>query len=132
MTDHTKRILRWVAVLPGAIAIGVGATFLIHWVLYFTLAEGETVSGVNIRPIEAAVSPTVMAFAFVAGGSEIAPARPVLVAGSLLGLWFALFWVLFLVMPSAEVHLGARGIGSLFGAVLGVFVARARAQRLTT
>ncbi len=50
-----KYWLRWIAVFPGALLAGLLATFPLHWILYFTLANGGTISGVNIEPIEYAL-----------------------------------------------------------------------------
>jgi hypothetical protein len=60
-------------VLPGALIFGLLLTFPLHWVLYFTLAHGETISGVNIGPIESILSPFVVAIGFIIAGSRIAP-----------------------------------------------------------
>src|SRR5437763_1507823 len=75
LSPMNRQILRWLAVLPGAILGAVLSTFPLHWLLYFTLANGETISGVDIRPIEYFLYPVVMSFAFVVTGSEIAPIK---------------------------------------------------------
>ena len=122
MEQSTKNFLRWIALLPGAIIGGFLATFPLHWILYFTLAHGETISGVNTNPIEYTLSPFVIAVTFIIVGFEIAPSHKFKIAIVLSSLWIVSFITLFLFM-SAQPQFGIRGAGSLAGALLGVFIA---------
>jgi len=122
MQRSTKNLLRWIAVLPGAIFGGFLATFPLHWVLYFTLANGETISGVDIGPIEYTLYPFVIAITFVLVGSRIAPNHKFKTAIVLTCLWIASFIALFLFIPDSQVQFGIRGIGSLVGPLLGLAI----------
>lgn len=122
MQQSTKNLLRWVAILPGAMLGGFLATFPLHWVLYFTLANGEIISGVNIGPIEYTFYPFVIAITFVLIGSKIAPNHKFKTAVVLTCLWIASFIALFLFMPDSQTQFGIRGVGSLLGSLLGLFI----------
>jgi ABC-type sugar transport system permease subunit len=39
MNERLKRILLWIAVIPGAIIAGILILFPVHWVLYQTLTN---------------------------------------------------------------------------------------------
>ena len=121
MKQSTKNLLRWIAVLPGAIIGGFLATFPLHWVLYFTLANGETISGVNISPIEYALYPFVIAVTFVLIGYKIAPNHKFKTSIVLACLWIASLIGLFLFMRG-QAQFEIRTAGSLFGPLLGVAV----------
>jgi hypothetical protein len=84
--------LRWVGVLPGALLAGLLATFPLHWTLYFTLAHGETISGVNITPIERAMYPFVIALCYIVAGFKIAPKHK-FKTSVILAVLYALFFI---------------------------------------
>lgn len=125
MNASTKSFLRWIAVLPGAVIAGLLATLPLHWILYFTLANGETISGVNIEPIEHAIYPFVIALAFILAGVAIAPSRKMEIAISLAVLYviFALSAVIFGMINGVEPSLEIRSIGPVIGLVLGLYIA---------
>ena len=52
MRRDIKYWVRWIAVFPGAIIAGILMTFPIHWILYFTLAKSQFITGVNIAYFE--------------------------------------------------------------------------------
>jgi len=120
MKQHTKNLLRWIAVLPGSIICAVLATFPLHWVLYFSLAHGETISGVNINPIEYNLYPFVIASTFILVGQYIAPKYKFKTSIVLTSLWVFSFLIILFFVPNMQ--FGIRGIGSLLGAFLGLFI----------
>ena len=123
-TKLMKYWVRWIGVLPGAVLSGLLATFLLHWVLYFTLAHGETISGVNIVPIERATYPAVIAFAYIMGGFKIAPMHKFQTA-IVLGFLYLLFFIgmiAFMQRRELQFNFEARTIGSFIGLFLALFV----------
>ena len=118
--------LRWLAVLPGALIAGFLATFPLHWLLYFTLAKGETISGVNIRPIEYAIYPFVIAIVFILVGAEIAPMYKFRTAIILAILYIISVIGVFFLGPKYGVYpfFEARSIGPVIGLLLGLYIVR--------
>ena len=115
--------LRWIAVLPGAIIFGFLATFPLHWFLYFTLAHGETISGVNIRPIEYMLYPFVIAIVFILVGFEIAPEYKFKTSMTLTILYMSSWLVtMYIISPRYQYHLEVRGILALLGSFLGLYI----------
>jgi hypothetical protein len=111
--------LRWIAVLPGALIFGFLTTFLLHWILYFTLAKGETISGVNILPIEYTITPFVIAIAFILVGFEIAPEYKFQTSMILTILYVSSFVGIIIFLSG---HLEVRGILGLLGSFLGLYI----------
>ena|SRR3989344_1396052 len=136
MNKKTKTILRWVAVLPGALLAGFLATFPVHWVLYFSLAHGETISGVNINPIEYTIYPFFVALAFVLAGFAIAPKYKFKTSIVLTCLWIISFFSAFIiapmVIPQIQLKFELRGILSILGSLLGLYIAWLKSKELTT
>ncbi len=104
---------------------GLLATFPLHWILYFTLANGETISGVNIDPIERAIYPFVIALAFMLAGVEIAPSRKMETAVGLAVSYviFALLAVILGMANGVSPSLGIRSVGPVIGLALGLYIA---------
>ncbi len=127
MNQKTRNILRWIAVLPGALVAGFLATFPLHLVLYFSLAHGETISGVNINPIEHLLYPSIIAITFVLTGFYIAPKYKFRTSLVLTILYIAFFIGIFIFAsvftPELQPTFGLRGILSLSGSLLGLYVA---------
>lgn len=128
--DNIKYWLRWIAVFPGALLAGLLATFPLHWILYFTLANGETISGVNIEPIEYVLYPFVVAIAFIFAGYKIAPKykfkTAIVLFGFYLVVWLA---VSFISLFKGSVHgvdmqFSGRTVLSLVGAIIGLYIAK--------
>ena len=69
-----KTILRWIAVLPGAVIAAVLSLFPLHWCLYSSLTGSGFIEPYPKTP-EQLLSPLVFAIAFVWTGSQIAPKR---------------------------------------------------------
>jgi len=115
--------LRWVAVLPGALVAGFLATFPLHWVLYFTLADGEIISGVNIKPIEYTLYPFVIAITFILVGFEIAPANKFKTSVVLTAIWILSFLGVFIFFSALKPQFELRSTLSLLGAFLGLYIA---------
>ena len=111
--------LRWIAVLPGALIFGFLASFPLHWILYFTLAKGETISGVNIRPIESTLTPFVFAIVFILVGVEIAP-KYKFKTSIILTILYVSFVIGVIIFMSG--HLETRGIIGLLGSFLGLYI----------
>ena len=82
-----KYWLRWLAVLPGALAAGVLTTIPLHWMLYSTLRN-------FVEPYpqlpERLLTPFAIAVVFVWAGSRIAPEYKTETAVVLFGLWMVL------------------------------------------
>ena len=123
MKKDFKYWLRWIAVLPGALIAGFLVTFPLHWVLYFTLAHGETISGVNIKPIEYNLSPFVIAITFILVGSEIAPVNKFKTSIALTVIWLLSFFGIFLFLNTLKPQFQLRSVLSLLGAFLGLYIA---------
>lgn len=123
MNKDYKYWLRWVAVLPGALIAGFLATFPLHWVLYFTLAHGETVSGVNIKPIEYNLSPFVIAITFILVGFEIAPVNKFKTSVVFTAIWLLSFFGVFIFLSALKPQFELRSALSLLGAFLGLYIA---------
>jgi len=111
--------LRWIAVLPGALIFGFLILFPLHWILYFALAKGETISGVNIRPIEYTFAPFVSAITFILIGFEIAPKYKfqTSIILTILHMSFVIYLIIFMSAP-----LEIRGILGLLGSFLGLYI----------
>jgi len=123
MNDARYDWLRWVGVIPGSILDAFLSTFLLHWILYFTLANEETISGVNIEPIEFNLYPFVMAISFILIGFEIAPKYKFKTSLTLSALYVVIFIGLLVYMPSDMVVLQPRSLFALLGVALGVYIA---------
>lgn len=124
--------LRWIAVLPGALIAGILSTFPLHWLLYFTFAKGETISGVNIRPIEYAIYPFVTAIVFILVGAEIAPMYKFRTAIALAILYIMSVIGVFFLGPKYGVYgiFEARSIGPVIGLLLGLYIVRRKEKNL--
>ncbi len=123
-TISIKYWLRWAGVLPGAVLIGLLSTFPLHWMLYITLAHGETISGVNIAPIERVIYPAVIAFAYIVGGFNLAPTRKfqTTIVLTFLYLIFFIGMIAFVKIRKVEFNFEARTIGPFIGLFLALFV----------
>ena len=84
-TDTTKKAMRWIAVLPGAILAMVLSSFPLHLVLYQTLTGSGIVEPYPEAP-ERILSPLAATLAFIWAGSRIAPSRKMETALSFFGL----------------------------------------------
>jgi small basic protein len=120
----------WIAVFPGAIIAGLLATFPLHWILYFTLANGETISGVNIQPIEYLLYPFVVAITYILAGYQIAPESKFKTAVVLFGVYFFI-WLAINVTSlfngnvlGIDMQFSWRTILSLIGAAIGLYIAK--------
>jgi len=124
MSDYTKNLFRWIAVLPGAWLAGFLATFPLHWILYFTLVNGETISGVNIEPIEYNLYPFVIAIVFILVGSKIAPKHK-LKTSVILAVLYVLFIIGSVILGlqnGIEMSFGIRTLGPIVGLLIGLFI----------
>ncbi len=122
MNQSSKNLTCWILLLPGALVGGFLATFPLHWILYFTLANGEIISGVDTNPIENTLSPLVISLAFVLMGSYIAPKYKFETAVVLTILYIITFISVFLFAPNSQVEFGIRSVGALAGLLLGLFI----------
>ncbi len=123
MNKDFKYGLRWVAVVPGALIAGFLATFPLHWLLYFTLAHGGIVSGVNIKPIEYNLDPFVSAITFILVGFEITPVNKFKTSVVLATTWLLSFFGVFIFLSALKPQFELRGALSLLGAFLGLYIA---------
>lgn len=113
---------RWVAVLPGALIVGILVNFPFHWMLYLTLVEGELISGVNIGSIEYNLYPLVTAITFILAGFEIAPSHKFKTAIVLTAIWLLSFFGAFIFFSSLKPQFELRSALSLMGAFLGLYI----------
>lgn len=88
-------LLRWLAVLPGAILAVIAANFLLHWILMATL-HSESIDTPH-ESVERFLLPFAAGAAFIAAGVYIAPTAKRIVgislAALLLGAWSAYFFL---------------------------------------
>ncbi len=87
MSNGIQKTLRWIAILPGSIVAGVAMTFLLHFILYFTLTK--FVTPYPEFP-ERALTPFVIAATFIWAGCEIAPNNKLKVGIILFSIWIFL------------------------------------------
>lgn len=125
-------IIRWIAVLPGAVICALLSTFPLHWVLYGTLTASGVVEPYPELP-ERLLTPFAVGLAFVWAGSRIAPSRRVESAAVLFGAWLLLVGAgLALSLTGArigdsQIHLQWGGLGlagGMVGAFLGFYLIR--------
>src|SRR3989338_6586051 len=130
MNNKLKYWFRWISVFPGAIIAGILATFPLHWVLYFTLAHGESISGVNIDPIEYFLYPFVIAIVYILAGYKIAPNYKFRTA-IVLFVAYVLFWTTASIISLSntnffgyDLQFSGRTILSLVGAITGLYITK--------
>lgn len=100
------KVLRWTAVLPGAVIAAVLATFLLRIVLYQTLTGSGLIQPYPETP-ERLLTPLMLAIAFVWAGARIAPKHNLKVAIVLCSLWILILGGMFaLAMSGANVGSG--------------------------
>lgn len=119
-----QKILRWIAVLPGSIIAGISMTFVLHFILYFTLTKFFT-------PYpefpERALTPFAIAATFIWAGCEIAPNNKLKVGITLFAIWIFLTGGFIMVTLTGgkwfgkSLYLGANGIAPIMG-IVGAFV----------
>lgn len=129
MTEKTQNILRWIAVLPGALIAGMLSTFPFHWILYLTLQGRTSWLGLielsepfNIDRLEYLLYPLVIAFFFLLAGYSIAP-KFKFKTSIVLGFLYVLFQagvVFMAVQKGVEVEIGVRALGPIVGVLLGL------------
>ena len=131
MENSTKTWLRWIAVLPGALAAGLLATIPLHFLLYLAFARNGTLlgfielpPGANI-PIERALYPLVIAITFILVGFEIAPRYKFKTAAVLAALYliFAIGAIIFATNYGLQLSFGARTLGPIAGILTGLYLA---------
>ena len=116
------KILRWIAVLPGAILSGVAATFILHFVLYFLLSK--FFSSYPEFP-ERVLTPFAVATVFVIVGTAIAPRYKIATALTLLLLWLTFAIILAIVYVTEmrwfgkEIYFEANGLAMASGIIGG-------------
>ena len=126
--DKIKYWLNWIAVFPGAIVAGLLSTFLFHWVLYETLANGLVISGVDINPIESILYPFVVAIVFILAGYKIAPDHK-FKASITLFIIYVIAWIIFSAVAllggsSVSFQLSGSTILALVGAAFGLYITK--------
>lgn len=100
-------------------------TFPLHWILYFTLAKGQVISGVNIVSIERLLTPFIIAITFVLVGVEIAPEKKfkTSIALSILYIISIIGFPIYMTSKYQEAYLEPRGYLGIFGAFIGLYIA---------
>ncbi|MFA5935452.1 MAG: hypothetical protein WC787_01175 [Patescibacteria group bacterium] len=131
MKDSNKNLLRWIFLFPGSVVGSILATVLLHLMLYFTLANGETISGVDIQPIEHLLYPFVVSISFVLSGYKIAPFQKFRTAIMLSASWVIVFIGIYFFLYTSGQQQGVqiRGMGSLLGALVALYIARWESRR---
>lgn len=125
MNESLKRILLWIAVIPGAIIAGALILFPVHWVLYQTLTS-------FIEPYpevpEKILGPLATAWAMVKAAAYIAPSHKKYVAIVMTILWvfiagggFALSYFE-LDLGTSKLNLYAGGL-PIIGGIIGSIIA---------
>jgi hypothetical protein len=123
-----QKVLRWIAVLPGSILSGVAMTFVLHFILYFTITK--FVTPYPEFP-ERTLTPFVIAATFIWAGCEIAPNNKLKVGITLFALWIFLTGGFIMVALTASkwfgenLYLGSNGIApimSIVGAFVGLYL----------
>src|SRR5687767_6432981 len=103
--DSFKHLLRWLCVVPGALAGGLLLTFPLHWILYSTLSN-------FIEPYpalpERILSPFAVGAGFVWLGARIAPTRKIETAVVLVSLWMFVLGGL-VALSLFNTNIGGRG-----------------------
>lgn len=129
-------LLRWVAVLPGALLAGLIAAFPLHWMLYSTLTN--FVDPYPELP-ERILTPLAFGLAFVWGGSRIAPKNRMKTALVLFGIWMVpLGGFVFLALSGGTwmgqtLNLQGGGLAALMsglGGGVGLYIARRQSRHL--
>ena len=131
--------LRWIIVLPGAIAVGILSTFPLHWILLLAFAhDGATIfgliefeHGIDIEPIEYMLYPAVIAATFVIAGYKIAPEYKFKTALALFVI-YTLGWlaVIFFAQFKGDINIQIpiRAILAILGAAIGLYGARLKTK----
>ena len=125
-----QKILRWIAVLPGAIVVALLVLFPLHWILYIVLTKFvEVYPELPGRILAPAVLPGV----FVWVGSRIAPTYKFETAVLLFGIWmFLVGGVVFLTLGEGDwfggrLYFQGGGVPTIMavvGAIIGLYTAR--------
>lgn len=135
MKSSTKNLLRWIAVLPGALLAGILATFPLHWILQLKSMDGTFLGFIELPPeafvsIEYALYPLVIALVFIVVGASIAPSFKFRVACALAVLYvlFALGALIFAVNIGLQTSIGIRAAGPVIGIILGLLIVRQKTK----
>lgn len=122
--DSGQKILRWIAVLPGSVLACIAMTFVLHYILYFTLTN--FVTPYPEFP-ERALTPFVIAATFIWSGCEIAPNNRLKVGIVLFIIWMVLA-VGFILLTLTDgkwfgksLYLETNGVPPIMG-IVGAFV----------
>lgn len=122
--NNEQKILRWIAVLPGSILAGIAMTFVLHYILYFTLTN--FVTPYPEFP-ERALTPFVIAATFIWAGCEIAPNNKLKAGIVLFAIWmFLAGGFIMLTLTGGKwfgksLYLEANGVAPIMG-IVGAFV----------
>jgi hypothetical protein len=122
--NNGQKILRWTAVLPGAIIAGIAITFVLHYILYFTLTK--FVSPYPEFP-ERALTPFTIAATFIWAGCAIAPNNKLKVGIILFAIWIFLAGGFIMITLTdgkwfgKSLHFETNGVAPIMG-IVGAFV----------
>ena len=122
--NNGQKIFRWIAVLPGSIIAGIAMTFVLHFILYFTLTK--FVTPYPEFP-ERALTPFAIAATFIWAGCEIAPNNKLKVGIILFAIWIFLAGGFIMVTLTGgkwfgkSLYLDANGVAPIMG-IVGAFV----------
>lgn len=108
MPRRSRYILRWVAIIPGAVLAVLVVMFPIHWLVmlqYVDHGEGSLKGILNPRTLESLANAFFTPFIFIAAGSAIAP-RYKLPTGTFLALLLVPLYVWLATFVLSDIHQG--------------------------
>ena len=135
-----KQLLRWVLILPGAVAGGAIAIFPIHWMLVFWIFphDGkffldfiEFPKQLDVDGIELALTPFVLVVFSIWAGAEIAPKYKIAVGCLLSGVWLIAGAYAFL-SSDGQAPLEIKTVGGVLGLFVGPVIVWLRARRASS
>ncbi len=122
--------LRWIALFPSAVIAALLVSFPLHWVLYFTLTNGQLISGLDIKPIEYLFYPFIIAITFIFTGYKIAPKYKFKTAIVLFGIYILTWLTVSIIslsksnMYGMDLQFSERTIIALVGAIIGLYITK--------
>ncbi len=139
LSARQKHLLRWVAILPGAMLGSVIVLFPIHWMLIFWIFphDGKYFldmiwfpdKKVDVAHIEDTLAPFLLVVISTFIGAEIAPKYKITVACVLSGMWLIystyLFW-----SSGGQDTLEIKTAGGVLGLFIGPIIVWLRTRRV--
>jgi hypothetical protein len=129
LSAHQMTLLRWVAILPGAMLGGVTAFFPLHWLLGSLFPHGGEYfldfimfqKPLDVESIELTLTPFVFSVFSIWAGAEIAPKFKLAIAFALSGMWLVVGAYLFWSSGGHDI-IELKTVGGVAGLVVGPFI----------